>query len=141
MLYYYTRNVSEKEHYYMEKKKRKIRWWAWLAATIALVAIVWGIRLYILTHTEYTRVQVVETYETKKTSKGNYEVYADGVLEYTRDGIAMLDEEGKEVWNQPCQMKEPIAEISEDTAAVADRGGTSIPKERTKRRNKNNKTD
>lgn len=110
----------------MEKKKRKIRWWAWLAATIALVAIVWGIRLYILTHTEYTRVQVVETYETKKTSKGNYEVYADGVLEYTRDGIAMLDEEGKEVWNQPCQMKEPIAEISEDTAAVADRGGTSI---------------
>lgn len=81
---------------------------------------------YAFRYTTYDYVHIVKNYESESTDNGKYIQYIDGVLEYSRDGIAMLTKEGKELWNQACQMKSPIVEICNETAAVADQGGTSI---------------
>ena len=66
------------------------------------------------------------TYENEEADNSNYREYAGGVLKYSRDGIVYLDKKGQEIWNQPCQMKNPIVEVCKGTAAVGDQSGTSI---------------
>lgn len=95
-----------------------------VVALILIIAIIGA--FYVYRHMTYEYVQIVKTYESESTNDGSYTPYADGVLEYSRDGIALLTEEGKELWNQPCQMSNPIVEVCKDAAAVADKGGTSI---------------
>jgi len=93
-------------------------------ALILIVAIIGAVYTYI--HMTYEYVQIVKTFESESTNDGSYTQYTDGVLEYSRDGIALLTKEGKELWNQPTQMNNPIVEVCKDAAAVADKGGTSI---------------
>lgn len=91
--------------------------------SILLLALVVG--LYFKYQT-YQGVTVEATYENKESDNSNYIEYAGGVLRYSRDGIVFLNKKGKEIWNQACQMQNPIIEVCKGTAAVGDRGGTSI---------------
>lgn len=109
-----------------KKEKKKFRLWKQTLVVLLLIVIALGTVFYAFQNTTYDYVQVVKTYENKSTNNGNYIEYADGVLEYSRDGIAMLTEKGEELWNQPCQMSNPMAEICKNTAVVADKGGTNI---------------
>lgn len=68
-----------------------------LAAVIALV-------LFVNLQT-YSRVRVSDTYRISGGTDGRYEEFAEGVLKYSRDGIAYLDQKGEEKWNQSCQIK------------------------------------
>lgn len=96
-----------------------------IAALIVVLIAVVGFYYY-LQYSTYENVEIVKTYENEGSDNGNYVQYLDGVLKYNKDGIAMLTEEGEEIWNQPCQMSRPIAEICKGSAAVADKGGTSV---------------
>ncbi len=102
------------------------RFWKQILGVAFFVIVAIGVVFCVYRYMEYNYVQIVKTYESQSTHGGSYASYADGVLEYSRDGIAMLTEEGEELWNQPCQMSSPVVEICKDTAAVADKGGTSI---------------
>ena len=59
---------------------------------------------YAFRYTTYDYVHIVKNYESESTDNGKYIQYIDGVLEYSRDGIAMLTKEGKELWNQASPM-------------------------------------
>lgn len=109
-----------------EKNTKKRHSWIWIVA-IAVLAVAAAAGLYYwVVYTTYSQIEIVETYENDSSDNGSYLQYIDGVLEYSRDGIAFLTKEGEEIWNQPCQMSNPIVEICKETAAVADKGGTSI---------------
>ncbi|MEE1315063.1 MAG: DUF5711 family protein [Faecalimonas sp.] len=109
-----------------KKSARRMRLWLRIGIVvfIVLVALV-GIWHWIA-HTSYTYVDTVKKYAGESSADGQYIAYSNGLLEYGRDGIAMLTMEGEELWNQPCQMGNPIAETCDDTAVVADKGGTAI---------------
>lgn len=104
----------------------KKRYWKAILAAALLIVIALTAVYFVLRYSTYEYTEIVKTYENDSTNSGNYIEYADGILKYSKDGIAMLSEEGKEIWNQPCQMSNPVVEICKDTAAVADKGGTSI---------------
>ena len=109
-----------------QKKNRRMRIWKRiLLAIVILIFIVLG-AFAVLRYVSYEHVNVVKTYESESTTNGHYIQYAGGVLEYSKDGVAMLKENGEEIWNQPNQMNNPFVKICKDTAAVADKGGTSI---------------
>lgn len=104
---------------------KKQIWKVILAAV--LVMIIAAVSMYFfLRYTTYEHIEIVKTYENQSTSNEKYVKYSDGVLEYSRDGIAMLSETGEEIWNQPCQMQNPTVAICENAVAVADKSGTSI---------------
>ena len=56
----------------------------------------------------------------------SYEEFAEGVLKFSRDGIAYLDDSGQEQWNLPYQIKNPFLDVNSESAAVADKGGNNI---------------
>lgn len=109
-----------------QKKTRSKRFWGVVSIALVLLVIILAVGIYIYRNTTYEFVQVVTSHENESTNDGNYIEYASGVLEYSRDGIAMLTKEGEEIWNQPCQINNPIAAICKEAAIVADQGGTNI---------------
>jgi len=111
----------------MKKRWRIVRdkrFWGIVLTVLVLAASVTGI--YIFKNTTYEYIQTVTSHENGSANGGNYMEYAGGVLVYSRDGVAMLTKEGKEIWNQPCQISNPMAEICKEAAVVADQGGTNI---------------
>jgi len=108
------------------KKVRGKRFWTVFIIIVVVLVSVFFVGMYIFKNTTYNHIEVVTNYGNDSTHGGNYIEYAGGVLEYSRDGIAMLTEQGEELWNQPCQMDNPIADVCKDAVAVADQGGTSI---------------
>lgn len=95
-------------------------------ATLFCVALILIGIYFLLQRQTYNTVETVEYYENVSLDNPGYESYLKGVLKYTRDGIALLDKNGGEVWNQPCQMNNPVVEVRGEIAVVCDRSGTSI---------------
>lgn len=113
------------------KKKRKrgsrrLHMWSRILIALSVMGLtILGVAIA-LSYAKYSHVHVVEKFQEEGLGDGNYISYADGFLEYGRDGVAMLNEEREELWNQPCQISNPIAEVCEKAAVVGDKGGTNI---------------
>lgn len=109
-----------------QKKMLRMRIWKRiLIALFVLILIAVG-ALLVLRYVTYDYANVVKVHENESLSNKNFELYAGGILEYSKDGVAMLEKNGEEIWNQPCQMSNPFIDICNDSAVVADKGGTSI---------------
>lgn len=105
----------------MKNSKKKLMI---IIGAIVVVAII-GIFLFVKYQT-YNHMDIQKTYENGSDDNANYQYCMEGILRYSRDGIAMLDDRGNEKWNHPCQMSNPIVEINGNSGIVADKGGTSI---------------
>lgn len=109
-----------------EKKNKKNRLKRIFLIIIAIViAALVGIYFF-LKYQTYGYMQVIDTYENRSTDNAEYKQCMEGVLRYSKDGVALLTEKGEEIWNQPCQMRNPIVEMCGNSIAVGDKGGTSI---------------
>lgn len=105
----------------MRDKKKKILF------SVICALIVAGIGIYFLI--KYQSFDYVETtlvYENNHTDNANYVRCLEGILRYSRDGVALLTDTGEEIWNHPCQMSNPTIELCGDSVAIGDKGGTSI---------------
>ena len=91
-----------------------------IAAVIGIAAFLY---LYMQT---YTGVRTADTYKVGNASDNSYQEFAGGVLKYSRDGIAYLNDRGEEQWNLPYQIKNPFLDVNSQSAAVADKGGNNI---------------
>lgn len=93
--------------------------------TVAVLAAIAGV--YLLIHLQtYTETSVIDTYASKGAVNNSYEEFKGGVLKYSRDGIAYLNQKGEEQWNQPYQIKNPFIDVCGESAALADKGGNDI---------------
>ena len=95
-------------------------------AALFLVALILVGIYFLLQRQTYSTIDTVAHYENVSLDNPGYEKYLKGVLKYTRDGIAFLNKSGEEIWNQPCQMNNPVVEVRGEIAVVCDRTGTSI---------------
>lgn len=108
----------------IKRHKRKIR--KRILIILALLLAAAG-GIYLLVHLQtYTRMKVLDTYESKNAGDSSYVKFGQGVLKYSKDGVALLDKEGDEKWNRPYEIKNPLIDISRDTAAIGDKQGNKI---------------
>lgn len=105
------------------KKSRRMR-----IIIISVVAAVIVVAAFLVIHLQtYTSARVTVTYECGSTGSISYLQFADGVLKYSKDGIAFVNRKGEERWNQPYEIKNPVINTYNDEAiVVADKGGNTI---------------
>lgn len=114
------KSLEEKIRAYRLEKKIQVIWTV-LAIVFALVSS------YLLVEMQtYTKMRTIQIHKNTSTDDVHYLQYADGVLKYSRDGIAYLDKKGVEQWNQSYQIKNPVVNISGKAVAVAERSGNDI---------------
>jgi hypothetical protein len=68
----------------------------------------------------------MSTVEFDNSSNNSYIKFGDDILKYSRDGAALLDEDGNQVWNQAYQMSNPVTAKKGDSVIIADQGGNTI---------------
>ena len=108
------------------RKHRKSQKTKRIIAAVLIVVVVVAMVLVINLRT-YTTSRVSTTYEINAEGNVSYLEFGNGVLKYSKDGIALVNRKGDEEWNQPYQIKNPIVNTWQDEAVVvADKGGNTI---------------
>ena len=96
-------------------------------AIVCIIIVIVSVMTYLLVSLQtYTKVRVSDTYPGKGASDNSYVQFLDGVIKYSKDGIAYMDQTGKEVWNQSYQIKNPMLDVNNKSVAVADKDGNDI---------------
>ena len=106
----------------IKKHKWRFRRRLVLGILFSLLSVI-GIYVLLTTQT-YSNIQILE--HVGEQRGGIYIQFANGVLCYGKDGVVFTNTNGQELWNQPYQMKHPIAVVADETVAIADRGGNTI---------------
>ena len=112
--------LEEQVREHKKKRRRKI-----LLAVILIAIVSVGIYLFIHLQT-YTSVRVADTYTDAGSTDSNYKEFSEGVIRYSRDGMAYLDRQGEEKWNQAYQIKSPAVITGDESAVIFDKGGNDI---------------
>ena len=108
------------------RKHRKSQKTERIIAAVLIIVVVVAMALVINLRT-YTTSRVSTTYEINAEGNVSYLEFGNGVLKYSKDGIALVNRKGDEEWNQPYQIKNPIVNTWQDEAVVvADKGGNTI---------------
>lgn len=104
------------------RRNHRIRVTVIAAAIVLLVSVSYW---YITYHT-FTKTRIVQKYQEEQYHNSSYEVFADSVIKYSKDGISLLNKKGREKWNQSYQMATPVLVLREKTGVIADNGGNHM---------------
>ena len=74
----------------------------------------------------YNDMRLVKQVADSSEINGSVKEYANGFLKYSRDGASYLDKQGKEKWNHPYQLKNPVVQINKEAIAIASQEGNDI---------------
>lgn len=112
--------MNEKIH---RHRKRIVRWAAFAVAAVLLTAA--GIYLYLQTRT-YSEYEVLSTVEREDSAGTKFEIFQGNILKYSKDGAFCVDVNNKMIWNQTYEMQEPVVDVCENYAAIADKKGDKV---------------
>lgn len=112
----------------MEQKIRQHRhqFWSHFLSTAAMILLVLAATYFLIEYETYGNVKMIGNVNIDGAGNSSYVEFADGMLQYNKDGISYIDLNAKERWNQPCQIQNPIADTNKTAAVVADKGGNDI---------------
>ena len=106
-----------------ERKKRKaIILFGSIGAAVLIGIVVIVVFSYYYMNRSFSGYDVVR--ESPRTDSNNvtYMPFEGNLLKYSRDGISVLDDEGKTLWNAGYEMEHPQIDICEDHVVAADIG-------------------
>ena len=75
---------------------------------------------------QYIEYEVVWEQPLAEGSFASYVRYGTNVIKYSRDGASYINAQGEAVWSEAYEMRDPLAVVNGDYAAIADREGRSI---------------
>lgn len=87
--------------------------------------VLFGTYLLLENHS-YTSIYRATSYKRETSDSNQYAAFQNGIIRYSRDGVAFLNYKNEELWIQPGQFKNPVIDVNENTFAVGDIGGNSI---------------
>lgn len=93
--------------------------------TILAAMTVYGTYLLVTSH-PYTSIHRVGSYKKETSDSNHYQAFGNGIVRYSRDGVAFLNYQNEEQWIQPGQFQNPIIDTAAGAFAVADNGGNTI---------------
>lgn len=123
----YVEEVPEEDDGY-ESRLFRHRLKKILLVVVPLVILIGGA---VILYRNYQQKQYIE-YEVRweqelaEGSFSSYMRYGTNVLKYSRDGASYINAQGETVWSEAYEMRDPLAVVSGNYAAIADREGRSI---------------
>lgn len=97
--------------------------------TVLTAAAVAGIVFAVIFYMEkrsYHDYKTLQTSEQEDIVSTKYEEMAGKILRYSPDSISLVSGSLETVWSETCAMQNPVADVNEDKAVVADVDGNTI---------------
>ncbi len=107
------------------RKKKKHIFLKLLILAVLAAGLGLGARYYFLER-QFMDYRVVWEVPIEEGGTVGYESFGTNVLKYTKDGMSYIDSQGKTVWMQSYEMKNPSVCVNGDYAVVADRQGNTL---------------
>lgn len=110
----------------MEKPKKMKKAMLIIAAATACAVVILAVGGYLFLRQTYSQMELLDTYTECAAEGSSYIYFSKCVLKYSRDGVALFNKKGEELWNHPCQMQSPIVEMCGESVVIGDKGATSV---------------
>ncbi len=104
------------------KKKNLIRTLVFLLIIVAIAAAV----VIFIQRRTYHNYKVLSSSEQEDTSSTKYIELGNNILRYRGDGATLVDKEQQKLWEIDYEMQNPIVDVCDGTAVIADQEGTSM---------------
>ena len=123
-----AKNVPTEEERALHKKIRRHRLGGRAAIVVLLLAAVILIAYFYMDYQRktYSNYSIIEWNELSGMENSNSVSFGGNILRYNKDGVAYVDYTNAQIWNQPYEMGSPMLDVSDQVAAVADKGGNKI---------------
>ncbi len=105
-----------------KSRRRKLKYITVVIVILFLLLLV-GIALFRMNTKSYNAFRVKNSIELMNTGTSKLVQYKNGILRATRDGAETISADGKQVWNVSYNMKNPIVDVRDNFAVIADMGG------------------
>ena len=96
-----------------------------LAVAMA-VAILGGLIFIFLQNRSYSDYKIVATSEREDTVSTQYVELAGKILRFSSDEVSVVNSKLETIWSESYDMQNPVADVCEDKAVIADKDGTSM---------------
>lgn len=116
-------NVEEMEQKIRQHRKKLAIRGAVFVMVIAVATAAAGIYFELKEYKDYEVRSEIERNDSEATK---YEILSGNILRYNNDGAFYADMMDNLIWNQAYEMQNPMIDICEDYAAIADRQGSQI---------------
>lgn len=107
-----------------QKQKKNKNLLSIIVTIVAVLLILFAIN--IIKNKSYTSFDITHKIERSDDNSANYVKYKNNILKYSRDGAAVMDAAGNQLWNGTYEMKNPIVDICGDYVAISDKGYKTI---------------
>lgn len=94
-----------------------------ICAVVLLICIVASV---IYRNLEYDEMEVVDKTTREESMMSEYFSLGDYILRCSRDGAACVDDKGKTVWDLTFEMNQPLVDVCENYAAIAEASGNKV---------------
>ena len=113
-------NVDDK----IKEYKKKVRIQNMITVCLIMAML---LSTYLLVEVQtYGNMHKMQEYGDVGTDNSNYAKYSDGIIKYSRDGVAYLDKKGEEKWNQSYQLQNPFINTNDDALVIGNQGGNDL---------------
>lgn len=106
-----------------EHKDSKRRVVIIIAASVAVLALLFTVLIRIQSYSDY---KVTGSFEVTDSGSGDYLEFNGCLVHYSADGIAGIDRQGNELWQQTFEMQNPLVDVCGDSLAIAEKEGTQV---------------
>ena len=96
-----------------------------LAVAMA-VAILGGLIFIFFQNRSYSDYKIVTTSEREDTVSTQYVELAGKILRFSSDEVSVVNSKLETIWSESYDMQNPVADVCEDKAVIADKDGTSM---------------
>ena len=93
-----------------------------IAALVVIAVII--IAVVVIQRRTYHKYSVLSSAKNEDVQSAGYVKLGDCVLKYASDGAFLLNQKQETVWKQSYEMTDPVADVRDETAVVADKEGT-----------------
>lgn len=110
------------------EEQQKKKWVFSIIAVMSLVImLIVGVAIYHWYVNRHLRsYEVTEAINIKDSASLEYMAGENSIIRYGRDGITAVNRKGEDIWAGSYEMDNPKLDICEDSAVVADIGGTAL---------------
>lgn len=116
-----TQNV--KPHHGKKRRRRRRNMQKLILIALLLVILV-IIAVLALQRKVYHRYDVLSSAKNEDVQSSGYVQLGDCLLKYASDGASLMNQKEETVWKQSYEMTNPVADVQDETAVVADKEGT-----------------
>lgn len=118
-----SQNKGKKQTRQTREQRRQLEM---ILIGILILIVIIVIAVLVVQRRTYHNYSVISSSKNENVQAYGFEQFEDGILKYGTDSVSLLNQKEETIWSEDIQMSNPIVDVCENMAVIADKDGTSM---------------